>query len=137
MLRGAVNLDVPRPQRVSTDYSYGKIRGVPWDKAMQPMFDAKCVSCHDGDASKPGNPSYTVIDRTTMSSQTFTFDLRGGKLNVTVGEKMTGDFTESYISIMGLGEMLGRRSTSPSPATTSSTATRRPARPRIRRSSRC
>jgi hypothetical protein len=39
--------------------------------------------------------------------QTFTFDLRGDKLPVTVGEKMSGDFTASYISLMGLGEMLG------------------------------
>src|SRR5207344_651406 len=44
---------------------------------------------------------------TTMSMQTFTFDLRGDKLPVTVGEKMGGDFTASYISLMGLGEMLG------------------------------
>jgi Hydrazine synthase alpha subunit middle domain len=107
VLRGAVNLDVPRPQRVSTDYSYGAIRGVPWDLAIQPMLTAKCATCHDGDASKPGNPSYTVTDRTTMTSQTFTFDLRAEKLAVTVGEKMSGDFSASYISLMGLGEMLG------------------------------
>jgi hypothetical protein len=107
VLRGAVNLDVPRPNRVSTDYSYGKIRGVPWDLAIQSTLTAKCATCHDGDASKPGNPSYTVTDMTTMTSQTFTFNLTGDKLNVIVGEKMSGDFTQSYISIMGLGEMLG------------------------------
>ena len=44
---------------------------------------------------------------TSGTSQTFTFDLRGQKLNVTVGEKMTGDFTASYLSLMGLGEILG------------------------------
>src|SRR6266700_3173969 len=107
LLRGAVNLDVPRPARQSMDFSYGKIRGVPWDLAIQPALTAKCATCHDGDASKPGNPSYTVMDRTTMTMQTFTFDLRGGKLPVTVGEKMSGDYTASYISLMGLGEMLG------------------------------
>jgi hypothetical protein len=80
---------------------------VPWDKAIQPILDAKCVSCHDGDTTKPGNPSYTVTDMTTGTSQTFNFDLRGQKLNVTVGEKMTGAFTASYLSIMGLGEILG------------------------------
>jgi hypothetical protein len=104
---GAVNLDVPRAQRVSMDFSYGNVRGVPWDKALQPIFDAKCVACHDGDASKPGNPSFTVMDVTSGLTQTFVFDLRGQKLNVTVGEKMTGDFTASYISVMGLGEILG------------------------------
>jgi len=115
-LAGAVNLDVPRAARVtpfvagsstSYDFSYGKIRGVPWDKAIQPILDAKCVSCHDGDASKPGNPTYTVTDMTTMTSQTFTFDLRKQPLVVTVGEKMTGAYTASYISVMGLGELLG------------------------------
>ena len=107
VLRGAVNLDVPRAQRVSTNYTQGNIRGVPWDLAIQPMLTAKCATCHDGDASKPGNPSYTVTDMTTMTSQTFTFNLSGDKLNVIVGEKMSGDFTQSYISLMGLGEMLG------------------------------
>jgi hypothetical protein len=107
LLRGAVNLDVPRPMRVSTNYTYGNMRGVPWDLAIQPALTAKCASCHDGDASKPGNPSYTIMDNTTMTMQTFTFDLRGDKLPVTVGEKMSGDFTASYISLMGLGEMLG------------------------------
>jgi hypothetical protein len=107
VLRGAVNLDVPRSQRTSTDYSYGNIRGVPWSLAIQPFLTAKCATCHDGDASKPGNPTYTVTDRTTMTSQTFTFNLTGDKLNVIVGEMMTGDFTQSYLSLMGLGEILG------------------------------
>jgi hypothetical protein len=107
ILRGAPDLDVARPQRVSTNYTYGNVRGVPWDKALQPIFDAKCVSCHDGDASKPGNPSFTVTDTTAGTSQTFTFDLRGQKVDVMVGARMTGDFTASYLSIMGLGELIG------------------------------
>ena len=107
ILAGAANLDVARALRVSMDFSYDKVRGVPWDKALQPIFDARCAGCHDGDAAKPGNPSFTVMDVTSGISQTFVFDLRGQKLNVTVGERMTGDFTASYISIMGLGEMLG------------------------------
>jgi hypothetical protein len=115
MLQGAVDLNVPRAQRITPfvagtqnyDFSYGNMRGVPWDKAIQPIFDAKCVSCHDGDASKPGNPTYTVTDITTGTMQTFTFDLRGQQLNVMVGEKMTGAYTASYISIMGLGEIIG------------------------------
>jgi hypothetical protein len=107
MLSGAENLDVARVDRVSTNYTYGKVRGVPWDKALQPIFDNKCISCHDGDASKPGNRSFTVTDMTTGTSQTFVFDLTGKKVDVMVGEKMTGDFSASYLSIMGLGEILG------------------------------
>ena len=110
MLAGAMNLDVPRATRVSTNYTYGNVRGVPWDKAIQPIFNAKCVSCHDGDASKPGNPSYTVTDMTTGTHQTFVFDLRGQNVNLMVGEKMTGAFTASYLSIFGLGELLGEDS---------------------------
>jgi hypothetical protein len=114
-----VNLDTPRAQRVAPNGFTltngnlnnpsvpGNLRGIPWDLAIQPIFDAKCVSCHDGDATKPGNPTYTVMDMTSGTSQTFTFDLRGQKLQVVVGEKMTGDFTASYISVMGLGEILG------------------------------
>lgn len=107
MLSGPVNLDTARPTRLSTTYTYGNVRGVPWDKALQPIFDAKCIACHDGDAAKPGNPSFTVTDMTSGTSQTFVFDLRGQKLPVTVGEMMTGDFTASYLSLMGLGEILG------------------------------
>jgi hypothetical protein len=107
VLRGAVNLVVPRAQRVSLDFSYDNIKGVPWDLALQPVFDAKCASCHDGDATKPGNKSFTVTDMTSMTEQTFVFDLRGQKLNVMVGERMTGLFSASYISVMGLGEIIG------------------------------
>ena len=107
ILRGATNLDVPRLSRVSTNYTYGNVRGVPWDRAIQPIFNAKCVSCHDGDATKPGNPSYTITDMITGSTQTFVFDLSDKKVDVMVGEKMTGDFTASYLSVMGLGEIIG------------------------------
>jgi hypothetical protein len=121
---GAVNLDTPRPQRVSTSAYVldangnlpagtnianpgdNGVRGVPWDLAIQPILDKHCVSCHDGTAGA-NNPSFTVVDMTSGTQQTFIFDLRGQKLNVTVGERMTGDFTASYISLMGLGEILG------------------------------
>ncbi|HVR61960.1 MAG TPA: hypothetical protein VMU50_08680 [Polyangia bacterium] len=113
-LRGAVDLYAPRAMRKwagpwdgLATANYNNVRGVPWDKALQPIFDAKCTSCHDGDATKPGNPTYTVMDMTSGLSQTFTFDLRGQKVMVNVGEKMTGSFSASYLSIMGLGELLG------------------------------
>jgi hypothetical protein len=122
VLAGAVDLDVPRESRKSlaaaTLDANGNlppgdlpgdvgVRGVPWDLAIQPILDRKCASCHDGDASKSYNPSYTVTDMTTGTSQTFVFDLRGQKVNVTVGERMTGDYTASYLSLMGLGEIIG------------------------------
>ena len=51
-----------------------------------------------------------------MTSFTWTFDLRGQKLVVMVGERASGDYTASYISLMGLGEMLGDDSITYSPA---------------------
>ena len=39
--------------------------------------------------------------------QTFTFDLRGQKVPSRSASATTGDFTASYISLMGLGEILG------------------------------
>ncbi len=122
VLAGAVNLDVPREARKSmqkaTLDANGNlpagdvpgdvgVRGVPWDLAIQPILDRKCITCHNGDPTKPYNPSYTVTDMTSGTSQTFVFDLRGQKVPVTVGEKMAGDYTASYLSLLGLGEMLG------------------------------
>jgi hypothetical protein len=106
ILRGVVDLDVPREQRLSMDFSYDKVRGVPWDLAIQPILDAKCVSCHDG-TEKAGNPSYTVTDKTLGTMQKFVFDLRSQKIQLTVGEKMSYDFPASYISLVGLGMELG------------------------------
>jgi hypothetical protein len=121
VLAGAVNLVQPRPLRVdSTAYvlsggaftkanpklpTDNAVQGVPWDMAIQPILDAKCASCHNGTPG-PANPSYTITDNATMVSQTFTFDLRGQKVNVMIGERATGDFTASYLSLMGLGEIL-------------------------------
>src|SRR5439155_18722295 len=99
--RGPVDLDTPRAQRLSLDFSYDKVRGVPWDKALQPIFDAKCVSCHDGNPGKPGNPSYTVTDTTLGTMQTFTFDLRSQPVPLVVGERMQYIFPASYVSLIG------------------------------------
>jgi len=120
VLSGFVNLATPRAQRVSPTghvltggnlTSVGiapgdnGVRGVPWDMAIQPILDAKCASCHNGTAG-PANPSYTIRDNATMVEQTFVFDLRGQKVTVAIGERATGDFTASYLSLMGLGEIL-------------------------------
>ena len=37
-----------RQQRLSTTTPRTRSMGVPWDKALQPIFDAHCVDCHDG-----------------------------------------------------------------------------------------
>jgi len=121
VLSGQVNLVVPRAQRLDTTAytlsggaftktnaklpSDNGVKGVPWDLAIQPILDAKCASCHNG-VENANNPSYTITDNATGMSQKFVFDLRGQKVNVTIGERATGDFTASYLSLMGLGEIL-------------------------------
>ena len=95
--------DVTRANRKSmTDFSRDKIMGVAWDTVVQPMFDAKCISCHNG---TPGvaNPSYTITDPATGTSVTWTFDLRGTAVPPAFVE-LGGDaaFTLSYLSMAGL-----------------------------------
>ena len=107
VLQGPVDLDVPRAARQSLDYSYEKVRGVPWNLALQPIFDRKCIKCHDG-AVKPGNRSFTLVDATAGTSQTFTFNLRGDPMPVMVGERRDYDYPASYISLLGLQMELGR-----------------------------
>ena len=95
--------DVARVDRKSmTDHSRDKIMGVAWDTVVQPMFDAKCISCHNGTPG-PANPSYTVTDPALGTSVTWTFDLRGNAVPPAFVE-LGGDshFTMSYLSMAGL-----------------------------------
>lgn len=100
--RGPVDLlsDVGRFDRQKkTNYDESSI-GVPWDLALQPIFDAKCVACHDGDASKPGNASYTISDAEGFS-QTVIFDLRGQVVSYGTGEEMVSGYSASHLSLIG------------------------------------
>jgi hypothetical protein len=99
---GAAALDYPgltRQQRTSTDFSPDKVMGVPWDQAIQPIFDRACVKCHDG---TPGtaNPSYTITDITDMTMFSHTFDLSAKPETINAGDMMY-TFTASYISLLG------------------------------------
>ncbi len=92
--------DVSRFDRQKiTDLETSSI-GVPWDLALQPIFDGKCIACHDGDPSKPGNPSYTITDE-DGNSQTITFDLRGIEVEYGNGEEMVSGYSASHLSLIG------------------------------------
>jgi hypothetical protein len=96
-LRSAVG----RQQRVSGSYSnLDQVVGVPWNVAVQDVFDRNCVSCHDG---TPGaaNPSWTITDPETGDSQSWTFDLRGHEVEYGVGDTMLSGYTASHLSLMG------------------------------------
>lgn len=90
----------PRAARQSTTYTRDGIIGVPWDLALQPIFNDKCVSCHNGVAG-PANPSYTITDPATGASATWVFDLRGGPVNLAVGDFMMDGYSASYLSLAG------------------------------------
>ena len=90
---------VAPPDRASTDYSYDKVVGVPWDKAGQPIFDAHCVDCHDGTAGA-ANPSYTITDMTDMTTFMFTFDLRVTPTTINAGD-MVYTYNASYVAMLG------------------------------------
>ncbi len=92
--------DVPRFERLSYEYTRDEAVGVPWDLALQPIFDAKCVSCHDGSDSD-ANSSWTIVHPESGESQTITFDLRGDPVEFEVGDAMLSGFTVSHLSLLG------------------------------------
>ncbi len=89
-----------RAQRVSTTFTRDDIIGVPWDGALQPMFDSKCISCHNG-APGPANPTYTITDPVSGESASWTFDLRGQPVDISVGKLMIDGYSASYLSLVG------------------------------------
>lgn len=95
---------VGRFERVSSSYTEyaqpGGIVGVPWDQALQPLFDAKCVGCHDGSASA-ANPSWTITDPDTGDSFTWTFNLTGGAADYGLGDVILSGYSASHLSLMG------------------------------------
>lgn len=92
--------DVPRNARRSTTFTRDEIVGVPWDTALQPILTAKCAGCHDGDARKPGNPTYTITDP-MGNSVPWTFNLTGEPVNLSVGNFMMTGYSASYLSLVG------------------------------------
>jgi hypothetical protein len=103
---GPATFDLARAQRRSNTFTQKDVFGVPWDKALQPIFDAKCASCHNG-VPGPGNKSLTITDPTPPGyTQTIVFDLRGGAANITIGDTMMAGYSLSHLSL--LGPMLSR-----------------------------
>src|SRR5207248_7165438 len=100
---GAAALDYPgltRAQRLSTDYSYEQIMGVPWPMTAQVIYKTRgCVTCHEGTPGR-ANPSYTIMDLTDMTTFSMTFDLTDRPVTINAG-MMTYTYPASYVSIMG------------------------------------
>jgi hypothetical protein len=124
--RGPSNLALPRDQRrtpapAEQDYAamamklvfpedpqYAdayRLRGLPWDLAIQPMFDsAGCADCHNGSPG-PANPSVTIESALGDGpGDTWTFDLRGDIVDFEQGE-MAGAYSRSHISLLLMNEL--------------------------------
>jgi hypothetical protein len=85
-------------------YTAATVVGVPWEQALQPMFTAKCASCHHGD---PATEKCLTFTDKAMNSQQFCFDLSPGKPNLNVaGGEMLSAYSKSHLSM--LGPMMGR-----------------------------
>jgi hypothetical protein len=84
--------------RLSYTYTRDALIGAPWDLAVQPVFDAACISCHDADG-----PGWTVglMDEATGEMVEFHFDLTGGPVDISIGELMITGYSKSYISMAG------------------------------------
>jgi len=99
---------IPRASRMSTDTQESdpttppdQIVGVAWDKAVQPIFDSKCVSCHNG-VPGPANPTYTITDPTgVVAPITWTFNLSSTPVTMDYGMGMVDSFTASYFTMAG------------------------------------
>jgi len=94
----------PRALRMKTDpASAAEIVGVAWDKQVQPIFDAHCISCHDGTPG-PANPSYTITDPTgAIAPITWTFNLTGGAVPPAMAVLAGGAaYSASYLTMAGL-----------------------------------
>jgi hypothetical protein len=91
---------IARIDRKSTTYTAEKVMGVPWDLALQPIFDAHCTACHNG---TPGaaNPSYTIMDLTDMTTFNWTFDLTGRKVTIMQGTDGMYTYTASHVTLLG------------------------------------
>jgi hypothetical protein len=102
---------IPRPNRcfgtacpagslgTTVPTSPDQIVGVAWDTQVQPILDAKCISCHDGTPG-PANPTYTITNPSTGVAMPWTFDLRGQLVTENYGS-MVETFSASYFSMVG------------------------------------
>ncbi len=89
-----------RSLRVSASYTRDTTVGVPWDQALQQVFDAKCVSCHNGVAGA-ANPSWSITDPMTGETFDWTFNLSGDAVDWAIGGEMMSGYSASHLSLMG------------------------------------
>lgn len=99
--------DLTRAQRMSTDAELAspstppeRLVGMAWDKALQPVFDAKCVSCHDA-SNSAGIPGYTITDAMGNIVAEWTFNLSNDPVTIDYGMGEMQTYSASYFTMAG------------------------------------
>jgi hypothetical protein len=98
--------DLRDPNLISTAVGgkaagHEKLMGMAWDVAIQPVFSAKCLGCHDS-GNAAGIAPYTITDPMTGESATWTFNLSATKIPMVLGGMdLAGAWPASYFSIAG------------------------------------
>ncbi len=99
--------DVPRAQRMSTDAELAspttapdRLVGMAWNKALQPMFDSKCVTCH-GDDNIAGIAPYVITDAMGNEVARWTFNLTGKDVTIDYGMGEMQTYSASYFTMAG------------------------------------
>jgi Hydrazine synthase alpha subunit middle domain len=94
--------NLARADRVNMDF--GSVRtsgGVPWSTQLQAIFDAKCISCHEG-TKGPANKTLTFVENIPGAVPVeFTFNLKGDPANIMVGTESLSGYSASHLSLLG------------------------------------
>ncbi|HEY0481545.1 MAG TPA: hypothetical protein VGD37_28710 [Kofleriaceae bacterium] len=95
--------DKPRSARLNNaPMSATQIVGVAWNKLLQPMFDANCVTgCHDANNSA-GVAGYTIKDAMGATLGSWTLNLTGDPIPAALAVAAGGaSYSASYFSMAG------------------------------------
>jgi hypothetical protein len=80
---------------------HDKLVGMAWDSAIQSVFNAKCLTCHDSN-NAAGIAPYTITDPMNGTTVQWTFNLSATKIPLMIaGMDLAGEWPASYFSIAG------------------------------------
>jgi hypothetical protein len=78
-----------------------RLVGMAWNSAIQSIFNAKCLDCHDS-RNTAGVAPYTITDPLTGQSARWTFNLSDQRIPFVIGGMdLAGAWPASYFSIAG------------------------------------
>ncbi len=94
--------DLTNPNLITANAAgHDRLVGMAWDSAIQSVFDAKCVSCHDAN-NTAGVAPYTITDPLSGATVQWTFNLSSERIPLMIGgEDLAGAWPASYFSIAG------------------------------------